>query len=408
MRAAIVCALLACGLTACRYDYDALRGLGAGGSGAGGTAVPAGQGGAGGESSAGGNHAMGGDGDGGEGGGRARGGAGGDGGLAGHGGSGMAGAGGSGGANEGGAAGAAGRGGAGGSAGGTGGAAGRGGAGGTSGSGGGRGGAGGANGGSSAGGAGGTQTGGSGGAIDAGVDHPPDVNVPPEPDLVLWYKFDDGTGTVAHDSSSAAGAPRDGMLVTAGTGGAVAFSATHQVGTQAVSLTANGSTGGGYVVVPSLAGIAPGALTLSAWVNVSSSQRWQRVVDIGNGTTSNIALTTQNGTDAVRFIIRTGTVAQEIASTVVLPLSTWHHLAVVLPDGATYTGTLYVDGVAVATNPAMTLHAADLGATIDNFLGKSQFTADPYFSGFIDDFRVYRRALTGEQIAALYAMRGSG
>ena len=28
----------------------------------------------------------------------------------------------------------------------------------------------------------------------------------------------------------------------------------------------------------------------------------------------------------------------------------------------------------------MTLHAADLGATANNFLGKSQF-ADPYFAG---------------------------
>jgi len=222
---------------------------------------------------------------------------------------------------------------------------------------------------------------------------------------VLWYKFDDGSGTVAHDSSGATGGPRDGMLVTAGTGGAVAFSATHQVGTGALGLTSNGSTGGGYVVVPSLAALAPGALTISAWVNVSTSQQWQRVFDIGSSTTSNIALTTHNGSNAVRFIIRTGTVSQEIASSVVLSLSAWHHLAVVLAEGATYTGVLYVDGVAVATNTAMSLHASDLGATTDNFVGKSQFTADPFFSGLIDDFRVYRRALTAEQIAALTAAR---
>jgi hypothetical protein len=129
------------------------------------------------------------------------------------------------------------------------------------------------------------------------------------------------------------------------------------------------------------------------------------VVDIGNSMTDNIALTTHNGTDAVRFIIRTGGVAQEIVSTVVLSLAAWHHLVVVLPEGAPYTGELYVDGVSVATNAAMTLHAADLGATINNFLGKSQFSVDPFFAGLIDDFRVYRRALSREQIVALYNAR---
>jgi hypothetical protein len=108
------------------------------------------------------------------------------------------------------------------------------------------------------------------------------------------------------------------MLTAAGSGGAIAFTTTHQVGTHAVTLTANGPTGGGYVIVPSIHDLAPRALTLSIWVNVSLAQRWQRVIDIGNTMTDNIALTTHNGSDAVRFIIRTGGVAQEIVSTVVL------------------------------------------------------------------------------------------
>jgi hypothetical protein len=90
---------------------------------------------------------------------------------------------------------------------------------------------------------------------------------------------------------------------------------------------------------------------------------------------------------------------------VILPLATWHHLVVVLPAGAPYTGELYIDSVLVATNPAMTLHASDIGATANNFLGRSQFAADPYLSGLIDDFRVYRRALTRDEIGTLYNAR---
>ncbi len=412
MRAALVCVLAACGLMACRYDYDALMGgsnFGTGGD-TGGAGSGGGEGGIGGEGASpgtGGDWSLGGAGGTGVAGGGAsgaagagaRGGTGGIGGVAG----GVAGsAGGRGGTGGGGAG--DGRGGAG---------DGRGGAGGTGGSGDGRGGAsgtGGRGGGSGTGGAG--ARGGTGGTGGGGVAGSAGgrgggggAGGSPEVDLVLWYKFDDGNGTVALDSSTAAGAPRNGMLVTGGTAGAVAFSTTHQVGTHAVSLTANGTAGGGYVIVPSLHDLAPGALTLSAWVYVSTSQKWQRVVDVGNSTTHNIALTTQNGSDAVRFVIRTTAgVTQEIISTVVLPLSTWHHLAVVLPAGSPYTGELYVDGVSVATNTAMTLHAADLGATANNFLGKSQF-ADPYFAGLIDDFRVYRRALNREQVTALYNAR---
>ena len=377
---------------------------GAGAGGAGGAQGEGGRGGAGGMGGSAGGGSGGGGGAGGSVGGAAgRGGAGGLGGGA----AGAAGRGGAGGL--GGSAGGAGIGGVGG-AGGLGGAAGRGGAGGSVGAAGrgGTGGVGGAGGaGGLAGGAGGTGgsggTGGAGGPGGVGATGGTGGN--PESDLVLWYKFDDGTGTVASDSSPVLGAPRNGSLMTAGSGGAVAFTANHQVGTYAVGLTANGATGGGYVVLPSIHDLAPGALTLSIWVNVNVAQRWQRVIDIGNSTTDNIALTTHNGSDAVRFIIRKGGVQQEIASAIMLPLAVWHHLVVVLPDGPSYTGELYVDGVLVATSPAMSLHAADLGATVGNFLGKSQFSADPFFSGLIDDFRVYRRALSRDQITALYGTR---
>ena len=186
----------------------------------------------------------------------------------------------------------------------------------------------------------------------------------------------------------------------------MSFSPTHQVGTHAVSLTANGVTGGGYVSrhEPQRSR-ARRDDDFALGARCSSNQRWQRILDIGNSTTDNIVITTQSNTDAVRFGIRTGTNLQEINSALILPLATWHHIVVVLPAGAPYTGELYIDTVLVAANPAMTLHASDLGATVNNYLGRSQFTTDPYFSGLIDDFRVYRRALTRAQIGTLYNAR---
>jgi hypothetical protein len=49
------------------------------------------------------------------------------------------------------------------------------------------------------------------------------------------------------------------------------------------------------------------------------------------------------------------------------------------------------------------LHAADLGVTINNWLGRSTSSAsDPFLDGLLDDFRLYSRALADGEIAALY------
>ncbi len=42
-----------------------------------------------------------------------------------------------------------------------------------------------------------------------------------------------------------------------------------------------------------------------------------------------------------------------------------------------------------------------LESTSQNWIGRSQFAADPYFNGSIDEFRIYRNALGAEQITAL-------
>ncbi|NLT76301.1 MAG: LamG domain-containing protein, partial [Planctomycetes bacterium] len=48
---------------------------------------------------------------------------------------------------------------------------------------------------------------------------------------------------------------------------------------------------------------------------------------------------------------------------------------------------------------------ADLGATTQNWLGRSQYEADEYFGGALDDFRIYRRALSASEIRFLAGER---
>lgn len=39
-----------------------------------------------------------------------------------------------------------------------------------------------------------------------------------------------------------------------------------------------------------------------------------------------------------------------------------------------------------------------------NWLGRSRFAADPFFKGWMDDFRIYDRILSPKEVSALYAL----
>jgi hypothetical protein len=225
-------------------------------------------------------------------------------------------------------------------------------------------------------------------------------------DLVAWYRFDETSGTSATDSS---GHARTATLATMGTGTAT-FSTTHQVGTGSLNLASSSNTAGGFATVPASLNTmgATTAVTFACWVNVRTGRMWQRVFDFGSSTTTYMFLTTQQAVltpSSPRFAITTGGngAEQVIDMTTRANLSTgaWHHLAVVLGAGAPYTGTLYIDKVAVGSNPAMTLRPSDLGNSLNNWIGRSQFAPDFLFDGQIDDLRIYKRALTAAEIAAL-------
>jgi hypothetical protein len=227
--------------------------------------------------------------------------------------------------------------------------------------------------------------------------------------MVVWYKFDESSGAAANDSS---GNARNGAVLTMG-GGTAAFSATHMVGTDALSLGGTSATVGGYVNLPASPNAmgATTAVTIACWVNISTDRAWARPWDFNNSmNTGYMFLTTYQSMttpNSVRFAITKtdNTAEQQISSTARLSTGAWHHIVVVLAAGATYTGTLYIDGASAATNTAMTLHPSDIGNTTNNWIGRSAFAADPYFAGLVDDFRVYNRALTAAEITALYAVR---
>jgi hypothetical protein len=160
-----------------------------------------------------------------------------------------------------------------------------------------------------------------------------------------------------------------------------------------------------YASLPS--GITSGLTNASfeAWVTWNNDVDWPRVFDFGTGTTSYMFLTARNDTDhKPGFAITTGSGAGEqvVTSTDALSTGTQVHILVTLDD-ATDTARLYIDGTLVGTNTGVTLTPASLGTTTLNYLGKSQYGQNPYFSGAINEFRIYDRALSLPEIETSYA-----
>jgi hypothetical protein len=152
-----------------------------------------------------------------------------------------------------------------------------------------------------------------------------------------------------------------------------------------------------YVSLPLSVG---NASTFATWVKWKGGNAWQRVFDFGNDTAHYFFLTPMagNGNFNMRFAINAGGGEQQLNAPFTMPTNSWHYVAVTL-DGS--TGILYLDGVPVASSAI----AIRPWQTVphNNFLGKSQFSADPCFAGEISSFRIFGRALSAAEISDIFA-----
>ncbi|MGW4539345.1 beta-L-arabinofuranosidase domain-containing protein [Streptomyces chartreusis] len=161
-----------------------------------------------------------------------------------------------------------------------------------------------------------------------------------------------------------------------------------------------------YVDLPAAVLGDAAAITLSAWVRPTHDANWARVFDFGDNDTRYLYLAARNANGVPRFAVTTGGPGGEqgLDGTAALPLGRWSHLAVTIGSG---TGTLYVNGSAVARNTAMTLTPAALGTLANNWLGRSNFAADPVFAGAYDEFNVWSRTLSAAEITELQNARAA-
>jgi hypothetical protein len=201
---------------------------------------------------------------------------------------------------------------------------------------------------------------------------------PPVAGLVAAYNFDEGAGTMLNDLS---GRNNHGVVTGA------AWSAA---GRNGGALSFNGSSN--WVTVADAATLdLTNGMTVEAWVRPAALSGWRTVVMKETASGHAYSLYAHNNTPNPAVTITVGTADRTAAGSSALPLNTWSHLA------ATYNGSalrLYVNGVQVRTIN-VTGNMATSSAPLR--IGGNAVWGE-YFSGLVDDVRVYSRALTVTEI----------
>jgi concanavalin A-like lectin/glucanase superfamily protein/putative esterase len=218
----------------------------------------------------------------------------------------------------------------------------------------------------------------------------PGAPVSPVENDVAYWKFDEGSGTTAADSSGNGNvATLNGPTWASGEiGGALNFDGVND-----------------YVSVPDASSLDnTSALTIAFWVKPTILDGSPRGI-VSKRTAPSIQ-------DAYSVFFSTGnrlfvdidTSNDRFSTNTVFLTNTWYHVAV------TYDGTLALASrVNVYVNGVRDKTAGETSASIPNYgssltLGKLGGTTS-YFAGSLDDVRIYNRALTATEVSSLFYSR---
>lgn len=109
-----------------------------------------------------------------------------------------------------------------------------------------------------------------------------------------------------------------------------------------------------------------------------------------------------DATDKVTFEVSDGTDEYQLESTDTFTSAGWHHMAVVFDDDNATNCEIYINGVANSATKTGTLgNVGVLSQSAAITIGFNT-SASNYFDGKLDEPRIYKRALSGGEIKALY------
>ena len=219
--------------------------------------------------------------------------------------------------------------------------------------------------------------------------------VPAISGLVASYPCESASGAELPDTSG----NRKNAVLANGNGSSTPVGFSFGKGTVGNALSLN-SGDQAYVSMPRGVLSQLKEMTIATWVNLKSNTPFQRIFDFGVDTNTFMYLTNANSKGFVRFRIVSNPLNKDqvVEGAEAVPVGKWTHIALTLGDNGV---SIYLDGHQVAQQAPAMLRPSDLGDTGNNYIGRSQFTTDPYLNGQIDEFRIYDRVLSTAEVGEL-------
>ena len=216
--------------------------------------------------------------------------------------------------------------------------------------------------------------------------------------LVSWWKFDDGSGTSAIDSSGTGntGTLSGSTLPTWVSPGKIG---TYDLSFDGVGSYVDGGTSDSLLI--------SGVVTASAWVKTNVTTSRAILAKYGSSGRFNYWLS-MTSTGKIYFLRGNSSPdwTNSVTSNSSINDNKWH-LVVARYDGANME--IYIDGV--YDNGTPETRDADAWAPFHFCIGRIGYYCDIDYdnpwSGSIDDVRIYNRALSASDVAQLYAYTGA-
>lgn len=203
--------------------------------------------------------------------------------------------------------------------------------------------------------------------------------------LIGYWKFDEASGTTAYDAT--ANNNKGDLISNPAPTGAC------KVGR---CLSFNGTSA--YVSVPSSASLPNANISVSTWAKLTTHVSWNDIIRNNWGSVAGSWLLYSDSSGIPRFGIRDASFGQHNAScSSAFSLNNWHHF-VGTYDGSTVK--LYVDSTLCPTTNSLSGQSLYTAGAIE--LGEHQAGSATHY---LDDVRIYNRALSSEEVFQLYNSR---
>jgi hypothetical protein len=157
------------------------------------------------------------------------------------------------------------------------------------------------------------------------------------------------------------------------------------------------------------------SVTFEIWTTPAVETSWARLFDFGtssggpntgSGTAGNSGITWTylafaDGANDFHGDLQSPTSGESIILGTP-PSAGAYHDVVFTVNATNHTAALYTDGALVSYNTNFTVTPQEVGHTYSDFIGRSQFGADPFYTGSVDEFRIYDAPYTPPQVEADY------